>query len=338
MAGRLVLPNNEDGLPIFYAGGDAPQGSWQQTILNLGEYAGQRVTLEFSTSNDNYYASWMAIDDICVQTCHERFFPTNLPSLKTISLPCWHSFKPWRAADAAGADTSEINLRRRLTLPGFDPLTDQILAQNLAGETVGQTGIWLPPESDTAFIGLSVHPESRRQGLGSQLLEFALSRGRMLGARRAALNVWQPGAAGHFFLRQHGLKLAGHFTRFSAPLPLQAPLRGFPAEFTIRTFAQVTELETLARAFEQCYSGLWGHHSVVTLAELQEWLPQMDPEGILLVYDASERVVGMCRVEINAELSTERGVKLVPLTHPVGYQPSAPQPTPLPCCSWLQIG
>ena len=68
MAGRLVLPNNEDGLPIFYAGGEAPQGSWQQTILNLGEYAGQRVTLEFSTSNDNYYASWMAIDDICVQT------------------------------------------------------------------------------------------------------------------------------------------------------------------------------------------------------------------------------------------------------------------------------
>ena len=76
----------------------------------------------------------------------------------------------------------------------------------------------------------------------------------MLGARRAALNVWQPGAAGHFFLRQHGLRLAGHFTRFSAPLPLQAPLRGFPAEFTIRTFAQVTELETLARAFEQCYA------------------------------------------------------------------------------------
>jgi hypothetical protein len=68
MAGRLVLPNNEDGLPIFYAGGDAPQGTWQQTIVNLADYAGQRVTLEFSTSNDNYYAGWMAIDDICVQT------------------------------------------------------------------------------------------------------------------------------------------------------------------------------------------------------------------------------------------------------------------------------
>jgi GNAT superfamily N-acetyltransferase len=225
------------------------------------------------------------------------------------------------AADAAGADVSETNLRRRLTLPGFDPLTDQILAQNLAGETVGQTSIWLPPESDTAFIGLSVHPQIRRRGLGSQLLESALRRARMLGAKRAALNVWQPGAAGHLFLRQHGLRLAGHFTRFSAPLPLQAPLRGFPAEFTIRTFAQVAELEPLARAFEQCYAGLWGHHSIVTLAELQEWLPQMDPEGILLVCDENERVVGMCRVEINAELSTERGIKTGSMDAP-GWVPA----------------
>jgi GNAT superfamily N-acetyltransferase len=235
------------------------------------------------------------------------------------------------AADAAGADTSETNLSRRLNLPGFDPQSDQLLAQNLAGETIGQAGIWLPPESDTAFIGLSVHPESRRQGLGSQLLKSALGRARAMGAKRAALNVWQPGAAGHLFLRQHGLKLAGHFTRFSAPLPLQAPLRGFPAEFTLRTFAQVTELVTLARAFEQCYSGLWGHHSAVTLAELQEWLPQMDPEGILLVYDASGRVVGMCRVEINAELSAERGVRIGSIDAPgwVAAQRSAAHTTAL---------
>lgn len=67
MAGRIVLPNNEDGLPVFYAGGDAPQDTWQQAVVDLTEYAGQRVTLEFATSNDNYYASWMVVDDICVQ-------------------------------------------------------------------------------------------------------------------------------------------------------------------------------------------------------------------------------------------------------------------------------
>jgi len=213
------------------------------------------------------------------------------------------------AADASGADTSETNLRRRLSLPGFSPQTDQWLVISPSGELAGQAGIWLPPDTDTAFIGLSVHPQQRRQGLGSQLLENSLQRARELGAKRAALNVWQPDAAGHFFLRCRGLNLAGHFTRFSAALPLQAPLRGFPAEFTIRTFAQVGELETLASAFENCYMGLWGHHARVSTNELQEWLPQMDPEGILLVYNASGQVVGMCRVEINAELSTERGEK-----------------------------
>ncbi len=235
------------------------------------------------------------------------------------------------AADASGADTSETNLRRRLSLPGFSPQTDQWLVISPSGELAGQAGIWLPPDTDTAFIGLSVHPQQRRQGLGSQLLENSLQRARELGAKRAALNVWQPGAAGHFFLRQHGLRLAGHFSRFSAPLPLQAPLRGFPAEFNIRTFAQVTELETLARAFEQCYAGLWGHHSVVTLAEVQDWLPQMDPDGIILVYDASERVVGMCRVEINAEISAERGDKIGSIDAPgwVAEQRSAAHTTAL---------
>lgn len=210
-------------------------------------------------------------------------------------------------ADAAGADTSETNLRRRLSLPGFDPALDQFLALNPDGHFSGQTAIWLPPDSQTAFIGLSVHPQQRRQGLGSQLLAASLKRARELGARRAAFNVWQPGAAGHFFLLKHGLKLAGHFTRFSAALPLQATLRSFPNQFSVRSFARVNDLQTLARAFEQCYAGLWGHHSRVTIEELQEWLPQMDPEGILLVFGVEENVVGMCRVEINPEISAERG-------------------------------
>ena len=55
-----------------------------------------------------------------------EFSLRSLPSLKTISLPCWHLIQAVETADAAGADTSETNLRRRLTLPGFDPLTDQI--------------------------------------------------------------------------------------------------------------------------------------------------------------------------------------------------------------------
>lgn len=67
LLGRLVLPGNEDGLPLFYAGGDIPQDTWQQTLLDLSTYAGQRLTLEFSTYNDNYYASWLVIDDICIQ-------------------------------------------------------------------------------------------------------------------------------------------------------------------------------------------------------------------------------------------------------------------------------
>jgi hypothetical protein len=68
MLGRLVLPTGEDALPVFYAGGDVPQETWQQTSLDLADYAGQRLTLEFSTYNDNYYAGWLAIDEICLQS------------------------------------------------------------------------------------------------------------------------------------------------------------------------------------------------------------------------------------------------------------------------------
>jgi len=67
LLGRIILPDSEDGLPVFYAGGDALQEIWQQTIVDLSDYAGQRLTLEFSTYNDNYYASWLALDDICIE-------------------------------------------------------------------------------------------------------------------------------------------------------------------------------------------------------------------------------------------------------------------------------
>lgn len=214
------------------------------------------------------------------------------------------------AADQAGTDTSPANLQSRLNLPGFQPGLDQWLAISPEGCLIGQTGVWVPEGSETAFIALSVHPEARRKGLGSQLLAAASRRGREAGARRVALNVWQPGAAGHIFLLHHGFRLAGHYSRFSASLPLRNRMLHFPAGFTVQSFARVGSLEILARAYEQCYQGLWGHHTRVTLAELNEWMSGLDPEGILLVFNQGQQVVGMCRVEINAELSSERGVNV----------------------------
>lgn len=66
LAARLVLPNNEDGLPLFFAAADIVQDHWQAVEMDLSAYAGQRLTLEISTYNDNYYFSWLAVDDICL--------------------------------------------------------------------------------------------------------------------------------------------------------------------------------------------------------------------------------------------------------------------------------
>jgi len=53
----------------------------------------------------------------------------------------------------------------------------------------------------------------------------------------------------------------------------------------------------------------WEH---VTAANLHEWLEEMNPDGIFLLFTQNGELVGTCRGEISEQLSKQRGI-------PTGY-------------------
>src|SRR5215212_1651847 len=83
--------------------------------------------------------------------------------------------------DSDGEDTSEDYLRASLAWPNYRPDKDVWVAES-EGKLVGY-GVALEQPSENCTIYIVVHPEYRRQGLGSQLFSLTLDRAREVGAK-----------------------------------------------------------------------------------------------------------------------------------------------------------
>lgn len=44
------------------------EGVWQQDVLDVSAYGGQRLVLRFTAYNDNYYFSWFDVDEVCLRS------------------------------------------------------------------------------------------------------------------------------------------------------------------------------------------------------------------------------------------------------------------------------
>lgn len=83
-------------------------------------------------------------------------------------------------ADDPGATTDLEDLEERLESPGFDPLTDSMIALTPEGSAVAYGEAFLEASGEsiaTVHVNGRVHPKWRRQGLGAQLLRWQEGRG-----------------------------------------------------------------------------------------------------------------------------------------------------------------
>src|SRR5258708_25789806 len=87
-------------------------------------------------------------------------------------------------ADQDGEDVSEAALREQLTWPGHDPALDRWVVLSSASNTlIGYGAIFQAPNDVHADLYIAVHPQWRRQGIGSTLLGHLLERVREMGAQ-----------------------------------------------------------------------------------------------------------------------------------------------------------
>jgi len=215
--------------------------------------------------------------------------------------------------DQEGNQADEEALRAQLRLPGHDPQQDRWVIPDPKNPAalIGSALVWLPPDTTTVQLGILIHPDWRRQGLGSRLYDRAVERGRILGGQfvQAYVNTKNPSAEA--FLHKHGFEREGAYHEMRQSMPARLPTPVWPYGYQVRTYAEVQDLGILTYAMNVCYEGFWGHHEV-SEEQMASWLPDFNQEGLFLVSSSSGKTVGISRVEPNAERSAHNDA-------PTGY-------------------
>ena len=219
------------------------------------------------------------------------------------------------AVDQTDNGISEDELRVRLTVPHSDPARDRWVVEepDNPDRLIADSMTGKDPLATEGWISIWVHPDWRRQGLGSALLARQIARARELGAEYVTSGTNDRVPAGDAFLRKHGFYPTTTWINMQTPARLALAEPVWAAGYSVRTYAEVQDLPTLNLALNRGFIGHWGHHEG-TEEELAHWLaaPTTRPDGIFLAFGPAGEVAGVCWAELNPELDKRRGV-------PTGY-------------------
>jgi len=186
------------------------------------------------------------------------------------------------AADGVEPVSEPVLLRLRHRRPG-----DHLLARDGDGTLVGYAA--LDPRPDRPTAELAVHPDRRRRGTGTALVDAVVER---VGS---GLWVWAHGEhSGALALAQrHGMRRAREVWQLRRSLDETLQHRPMPAGMRLRTFqpgrdeAAVVEVNNRAFAWHPEQAG-WDVEQL-TVREDEPWF---DPAGFLLAVDRVDRLVG----------------------------------------------
>jgi mycothiol synthase len=215
------------------------------------------------------------------------------------------------AVDQVGNDTSEEALRTSMNWPGHNPARDRWVVEALDNPDKLIGYAWIRAQSgERTILYVAIHPEWRQRGLGSALLDHALTRAREHGATHvtAAANVRN--TAADAFLCHHGFYPAGNNRFMRAPTAISLAEPSWPAGYTVRSYAEVQDLSTLVEVFNRSYSDMWGHRENTKgamnedyLAEAMQKYPEWYvPEGLFIAFASDGDVAGVCKAVFGAEV------------------------------------
>jgi mycothiol synthase len=212
--------------------------------------------------------------------------------------------------DQAGNRMDEATLKQQLASPGHDPGQDRWVAcQPESGRIIGYSLAWLLGEM--AMLNAAVHPEWRRRGLGSSLLEIAAGRARSSGAKAAMLYTNKRQVPAIKFLTRHGYAAVGQYTEMRASLAGTIPQPQWPDGFCVHSYCEIQNIDQLTEAMNRAYEGLPGHNQA-SVEQMPTWLGEFNQDGLFLLFDAQGELAGISRVEPSVERTQANGL-------PTGY-------------------
>jgi mycothiol synthase len=194
--------------------------------------------------------------------------------------------------------TTEEGFREQLTWP---KRRRWVVEAPYDPDTLIGYGVLFEQTSERAEPYPIVHPDWRRKGVGTQLLDFMLDRARETSATHASIFADARHAAANAFLRRNGFEAAGSAWLLHAPSDVSLEAPRWPDGYHVRTYAEVRDLATLVRTMNLSRRDMWGHaentEGAVTEETVMRGLPRWDPEGIFMLFAPDGDVAGICRAQ-----------------------------------------
>jgi mycothiol synthase len=209
-------------------------------------------------------------------------------------------------ADHDGEDTTESAQRAWMNGPNHDPAHDRWVIQSPdnADDLIGYGAIYTPT-SERAAIYVAVHPDWRRRGLGSALLERVLNRARESGRGHASVYANEHNTAAHAFLRYHHYQVVSDSWQLQAAPGNSLAEVVWPPGYVMRTYAEVQQVSIWIEVTTRSYGDLWGHGEntagTVTEELIARRLSGWNQDSMFLVFAPDGQVAGFCQVFLNAE-------------------------------------
>lgn len=193
--------------------------------------------------------------------------------------------------DRDGEETSEEFLQSMKDWPNFDPDKNVWVAE-LDGALVGYAQI-LPKSDKIGSIYAVVHPDQRRNGLGSRFMKLILARAQEEQSKKIILDINGHNTASVVFLERNGFEVTGTSGEMVAPVAGLLPVE-LPPGYSIQRFRDMENPDPaiVVRGLNQCYKDQVGHHQHVTSPE--RYINYYGDRGIHLLFDETGSLLGIC--------------------------------------------
>ncbi|MFC1912935.1 GNAT family N-acetyltransferase [Chloroflexota bacterium] len=193
------------------------------------------------------------------------------------------------------------NLRR----PDYSPEQDLFLAET-AGNLVGYLEVLPELAIGRVILSCWVHPEHRRQGIATKLLDYALNRAQELGTEVAQIEIPQDNTLARSILTRLSFRLVRRF--FHLRLSMAKVCRQDMEQAALGCHQlQRGEEDKLTQIQNRSFAGVWGYNPN-TVAAITYRTSLCNPQDIVLTCNG-DKVTGYCWTEITDDEETASGAR-----------------------------